>query len=335
MTLDEYWAQLKGTGWLKSVPTPQHKMLKLRIAKALKAGDGWKGLVTGGYDVECIENEGDYVRLLEAYSEASYGKFKPKVVKDSLDIENGKATIRFTLKGKSFRRSFEQNGDTVSEEFDAVLNGILEKARIAERFFQLPSDDQVANLTFVRPAALRKAVAAGLVPAEALGDEDEDEDAEPWKPHADPSGRLRGRLTRAQVTAQPFQVWNEFFMLCGNPGTRPPYAAMTSTQRPAWLAFEYELLMMSPESESPDSHRHYFARVAPAHVSETLDALRLLGADVHFRVLEEAQRRFAAGARDEEYSDLDNTIRDAEPNLEHYLEKYLAQHAEDFVLIED
>ena len=45
--------------------------LKARVAKALKSGEGWEGLATGGYDVECVENEGDYVKLLDAYAEAA------------------------------------------------------------------------------------------------------------------------------------------------------------------------------------------------------------------------------------------------------------------------
>lgn len=333
MNVDEYWKQLGKTGWLKSVPSTRHGALRLRIAKALKSGEGWRGLVTGGYDVECIEDEGDYVSLLKAYSDASYRKFQPKKIKASLDPENGRATIRFTLNGRNFRRSFEQDGDLVSEELDGVLNSILEKAGIPERFLQLPSDDQVAQLAFVKPVALRKAVAAGLVPAEALGDATEEDEVEPWKPHVDPSGRHRGRLTRAQVIAQPFQVWNEFLMLCGNPATRVPYEVLTRIQRPAWLAYEYEWLRAA--DFAPDSHSHYFARVASARVEETLKALRLLSAEVHLKVLTEAQRRFAAAVGQADYSDLDDTILNAVPNLEYYLEQYLDQHQDEFVLIED
>ena len=122
-------------------------------------------------------------------------------------------------------------------------------------------------------------------------------------------------------------------LICGNPGTRVPYASLTPAQRPAWLAYEYDWLM-SAESE-PDSHRYYFARVPLAHIDETLRALHLLGAKVHHRILKEAQRRFAAGARQDEFSDLDEKFRNADPNLEHYLEEYVAQHEDDFVLIED
>ena len=168
MNSDDYWRRLKDTDWLESVPPSQHDAFRISVESALAGGRGPEALVTGEYDVECIEDDGDYTTLLEQYADASYGKFRPESIDDDVDWESEIATISFTLNGKHFERSFEQLSDYVSDEFDDTLNDILEEAGIQERFFQLPTDDQIAKLTFAKPETLRRAVEAGLLPQGVL-----------------------------------------------------------------------------------------------------------------------------------------------------------------------
>lgn len=333
MKVSEYWDRLKVTGWLRSVPAARQAALRARVARALKSGEGWEGLASGGYDIECVENEGDYVKLLDAYAEASFGRFKPRDASDTIDPENGAAVIRFTLKGKKYRRTFDHDGDTVSEDFDAVLNAVLARAGFKERFFQLPPEGQLARLVFVSPAALKKAVKAGLVPEQALGDEAEEDlmDTGPWVAHRDASGRLRGRLTRAEWLAHPFRVWGEALFLCGWE-TRAPLEAMTAVQRPLWLLFDYDQKMA--RDAWTNSHHFFLCASSTDRVVETVEALRRAGAEGYARLLDEASRRFQAGAGEDAYGDLDTAYDAAEPKLQHFLEKYVDQHVEEFVFIE-
>jgi hypothetical protein len=324
MDLNTYWTRLGKTGWLASMPAARKRALKAAVGAALEAGEeGWKGLATGGYDAECIENDGDYTRLLRAYAEASDGRFAPEKVKDSVDIDEGTTRISFTLGGRQYRRTFEQEGDYVADDFDRILNVILEKAGIKERFFQLPADDQIAKLVFVTPEALANAVKAGLVPERMLETDEDDDDDDGEIPRAvDPSGKLRVRLRRADVKRKPKLLRDTVYALF----LWEPYEAVTPTQRVVWLAFEYD----------GEMHHYYLSDPAhtPARVQEALDALEVLGASAHHRLLEEARRMHAAGADERQFDDIDRAYL-ALDSLTPFIQKYIERNVDEFVVFED
>lgn len=168
MGWDAYWQRLKETGWLDSVPESRQDALRVSVESALEKLRGPAALITGQYDSECIEDDDDYTRLIELYADASYGKVRPEEVGAKIDWENKRATISITLNGKEYERTFAHSGDYVSDEFDDSLNSILQEAGIEECFFQLPSTDQIVNLSFATHETVQKAVAAGLLPGEVL-----------------------------------------------------------------------------------------------------------------------------------------------------------------------
>jgi len=68
------------------------------------------------FDTEAIEDHGDYKRIAERMVELSGGSLSLQDIKDYVDVENGKAWLSFTFKGKPTRVNFEVHDDWVDTE---------------------------------------------------------------------------------------------------------------------------------------------------------------------------------------------------------------------------
>jgi Domain of unknown function (DUF4375) len=144
-------------------------------------------------------------------------------------------------------------------------------------------------------------------------------------------------VTRRQVHADPFIVWNEYVGLLAH----ADFHALTNMQRAAYLVFWYESEVQN------GGHLQYFENRGGAEAQEAVTALGRLGASCQARVLARAVARYVAKTRPEiasvteyvevalegEFDDLDREFHDCRPSLVEALQKYLEQHQGEFVLI--
>lgn len=145
------------------------------------------------------------------------------------------------------------------------------------------------------------------------------------------------KLTKREVEAEPFRVWNAYVDLLA----RENYRDLNSVQRPAHLVFWYESEVQN------GGHLQYFENQGTEHLAETIDSLGLLGASGQQQVLREAgdfflsrlrRRRktvkeFCDAALEDEFSTLDSRFYDCSPSLQECLQAYLAQHQSAFVVV--
>jgi uncharacterized protein DUF4375 len=148
---------------------------------------------------------------------------------------------------------------------------------------------------------------------------------------------IRRSLSKQIVEAEPFRVWNAFV----NVLTMEDYSDLSPEQRPAQLVFWYENEVQN------GGHLQYFENRGTAHLLATIEALGLLGAACHQRVLREARElwlsrhrpriqtteEFCDIALDGEFASFDARFHACSPSLPQCLEEYLRPHLSLFVSV--
>ena len=145
------------------------------------------------------------------------------------------------------------------------------------------------------------------------------------------------RLTKQEVDAQPFRVWNAYADLLA----MEDYRDLAEEQRPAHLVFWYESEVQN------GGHLQYFENRGTELLQETVNALGLLGAGCQQQILREAGEvlvsrtrppirtvpEFSAVALKEEFSAFDSRFHACSPSLQECLEAYLVRRQSSFVTI--
>ena len=145
------------------------------------------------------------------------------------------------------------------------------------------------------------------------------------------------QLTKAQVEARSYQVWNAFVDLLW----MERYEDLSTEQRPAQLVFKYDGEVQN------GGHLQYFENGRGQHLDETIDALGLLGATCEQRVLREAVALWRARARpriqtaqqfcetalEGEFSEFDRRFLACTASLQQHLEFHLSQNRSRYVSI--
>ena len=144
-------------------------------------------------------------------------------------------------------------------------------------------------------------------------------------------------LTKQEVEAAPYEVWNAFVDLL----SMEDFSDLSPEQRPAHLAFWYESEVQN------GGHFQYFENRGTEHLAATVEALGLLGATCQQQVLREAgelwlshtrsrietAEEFCEGALEGEFDAFDSRFHDCSPSLQQCLEAYLEQHQALFVSV--
>jgi hypothetical protein len=147
------------------------------------------------------------------------------------------------------------------------------------------------------------------------------------------------QVSRKQLQTEPFIVWNAYISLLA----RSDCQDLSETQRRAQLVFWYE------QEVQNGGHLQYFENHGTDRVTETIDALRCLGAHCQADVLARAVARFSAKprARSEsaeqyvekalqgEFDSFDRSFAECELPLPKVLERFLEQNRAEFVEIVD
>ncbi len=79
------------------------------------------------FDTECIEDHGDYARIVERMAEMAQGSLPLKDVYDYVDVEAGQASFGFTLHGEKHNVFCEVDNDWVDTKIFAVFVDLLAK----------------------------------------------------------------------------------------------------------------------------------------------------------------------------------------------------------------
>lgn len=153
----------------------------------------------------------------------------------------------------------------------------------------------------------------------------------------DASVMKRRTLTKLEVEAEPFRVWNAYMDLLAMEQLHD----LGPEQRPAHLVFWYEGEVQN------GGHLQYFANRGTEHLGATVEALGLLGAGSQRQVLREAgeywlsrsrpriptAREFCDLALQGEFDVFDTRFFACRPTLQQCLAAYLARHQSSFVRI--
>ncbi|MBM7364750.1 hypothetical protein [Priestia taiwanensis] len=87
------------------------------------------------FDTECIEDNGDYVQIVERVKALSKGLLEIENIRDAVDIEEEEATLTFTLAGKEYHWDLEVDNDwvdgTIFDRFNELLAQQKTEKRIA------------------------------------------------------------------------------------------------------------------------------------------------------------------------------------------------------------
>jgi len=144
------------------------------------------------------------------------------------------------------------------------------------------------------------------------------------------------KVARRQLRDEPYLVWNAFVDLVAE-----DYRDFSENQRAAHLVFWYEAEVQN------GGHLQYFENRGTEQVGETISALKRLGATCQADVLYRAVAQLRGGPRKriasvQEYADtalkgefdaFDKEFGECDPQLDKILEKFLAQHQAEFVMV--
>ncbi len=86
-------------------------------------------------DAECIEDEGDYVRVLERFVILAKGRLPLTDLRDQVDIENDSAWVEFTLDGQPVHWDLEVSDDWLAPEFYTQLQELVAAHAGGKKFF--------------------------------------------------------------------------------------------------------------------------------------------------------------------------------------------------------
>lgn len=101
------------------------------------------------FDTELGNLEDLYRELLEAFRDISHGVFNPQSISDNFDLDNEKATVKFSLGGKQHSRTLRIDGDWVDPDFFGFVSETVDASRLEGKFYNLPGDGQIASVIFL------------------------------------------------------------------------------------------------------------------------------------------------------------------------------------------
>src|SRR3954468_125362 len=87
------------------------------------------------FDAECIEDRGDYQRVVTRFVILAKGALPLTDIRDYVDVEDGEAWIEFKLEGKKIRWDLKVSDDWVDPDLYSNLQGLVVPRAAGKRFF--------------------------------------------------------------------------------------------------------------------------------------------------------------------------------------------------------
>ena len=70
-------------------------------------------------------------------------------MKYNFNLDNEKATVKFSLAGKQYSRILKIDGDWIDPDFFVFVDEVVKASRLEGKFYNLPGDGQVASIIFL------------------------------------------------------------------------------------------------------------------------------------------------------------------------------------------
>lgn len=149
-------------------------------------------------------------------------------------------------------------------------------------------------------------------------------------------------IPKTRVEKEPYLVWNSFVQLIAM--SKPD--ELNETQSVAHLAFEYDSEVQNGGHLQYFENEHIlYKEKLPALVSATLEALKIIGADKQAKILSQAYNKYLSQVRknpitpenfselelEDTFGKLDDKYYELSPDMNHYLEKLLHVHIDQFI----
>jgi len=146
------------------------------------------------------------------------------------------------------------------------------------------------------------------------------------------------KIEKTLFEKESYHAWNAFVDICA----MSEYEDLTEVQRVAHLVFWYESEVQN------GGHLQFFENRGVSSVDETVKSLKIMGAEFHAKLIQEALKvyeanvdgpietaeEFVAMAGEEDFEKLDTTFYTSDEELNDYMEKYLDKHFNDFIELE-
>jgi hypothetical protein len=87
------------------------------------------------FDAECIEDQGDYVRVVQRFVILAKGALPLSDIHDHVDVEAEEAWIEFTLEGKKVHWDLKVSDDWVDTDLYSQLQRMVAPRAAGKRFF--------------------------------------------------------------------------------------------------------------------------------------------------------------------------------------------------------
>ncbi len=114
------------------------------------------------FDTECIEDHGDYKRIVERMSEMTQGSMVLENVKDFVDLEEGKAWFSFLFQGKVIKIDCKIDNDWVDENIFAKFVELLNVSDSSKIFIYYDLGGQDCIIGCVTKNELKKLNSSGI-----------------------------------------------------------------------------------------------------------------------------------------------------------------------------
>ena len=103
------------------------------------------------FDTEAIEDHGAYVEIVKNLERISRGELKFEKLKDYVDVEEGKAWVSFTLRGKNYRWALKVDDDWADPELFTRIVELTKTFNTKGRYTYFNTGGQNAVLGFETP----------------------------------------------------------------------------------------------------------------------------------------------------------------------------------------
>jgi hypothetical protein len=151
------------------------------------------------------------------------------------------------------------------------------------------------------------------------------------------------RLEKSKVEREPYLIWNSFIEIIANESDK-----LNDIQDVAHFAFWYESEVQN------GGHLQYFENMSIRYngkedivISAALEALKIIGSNEQLTILSSASKQyllqkrthpqtvdeFVAVALGDEFENFDNQYYNCDPDMNSYLEKYIQNYTNEFVII--
>lgn len=110
------------------------------------------------FDVECIEDHNDYVRIAERLRDLAVGQFPLEAIKDFVDIDERKASVSFRLDGKDYDWTASVVDDYADPQILSQFAKLFADRQTGKRFTMLDLGGQACLIGCCTPDQLTKLV---------------------------------------------------------------------------------------------------------------------------------------------------------------------------------